>query len=139
MSNSTIAATLEKLVEKQSEIKSTLSKLKEELENIPNTDKNASKITNLQQQVDKTEERLKKLDEEISHYRWENAKTGIFSLIIMIVIIIVVLIVGDQLGYFSLPQLIASVFETKEKDVNEQIREMMARQKEEFEYGMRNL
>ncbi|KAF0984025.1 hypothetical protein FDP41_007940 [Naegleria fowleri] len=134
-----IAATLEKLVEKQSEMKSTLSKLKEELENMPDTENNATKISNLQQQVEKTEERIKKLDEEISYYRWENAKTGIFSFVIMIIIIIVILIVGDQLGYFSLPQLIASLFETKEKDVNDQIREMMARQKEEFEFGMKNL
>ena len=133
-----VASLLEKLVQKEAEQKQRISNLRQELDDLADTEKNSTKIKYLQSQIEKCEEKIKNLNVDISKYRWENAKTGIFSLVALLAIVLLVLVMGDQLGYFSLPKLIESLFETKEVDVNDQIREMMRQQREEFEYGMKN-
>src|SRR3989338_11630498 len=113
-----VASLLEKLVQKEAEQKQRINNLRQELDELEDNEKNSTKIKYIQSQIEKCEDKMKSLSSEISKYRWENAKTGIFSLIALITIVLVMLIVGDQMGYFSLSQLIQSFFETKEMDTN---------------------
>lgn len=138
-----VAAELEKLVQKESELKSKIAKWREELDDMNlsgKKEKQAVQVKYLNQQIEKAEEKIKKTKDLMSKYRWENAKTGIVSLIFLIVLVIVGLYVGDQLGFFSMHEVLENIFnpKVKELDVNDQIREMMKKQQEEFEYGMKH-
>ncbi|KAL9655509.1 hypothetical protein ABK040_002176 [Willaertia magna] len=137
--------------DEDSEDENNLNNNKKNNKNLKNNKKNNLRLNNkkdkqqqfeinyLESQIKKLNLRLKKIQSTISTLRTENIKTTIFSLIFTIIFGLLFLYIGDQLGYFSMNEILLQMMGLKNSENNnENIKELMRKQQEEFEYGMKN-